>query len=90
METVLGIVWFLIIGACSIGLVVGSILLIVHGFKKDTTWGVINLLVPFGAIVFMFKYPDEAEPGRKITIISFLGLIAGLAISVAIGSAMGT
>ena len=90
MEAIIAIALTLITTACSIGLVVGSILLVVHGFKKDTTWGVINLLVPFGAIVFMFKYPDEAEPGRKITIISFLGLIAGLAISVAIGSAMGT
>ena len=86
METVLGIVWFLIIGACSIGLVVGSILLVVHGFKKDTTWGVINLLVPFGAIVFMFKYPDEAEPGRKITLISLIGLIATIALTGIIGS----
>ena len=86
MEAIVGIAFFLILSASSIGLAVGSILLIVHGFKKDTTWGVINLLVPFGAIVFMFKYADEAEPGRKVTLISLMVLIASLAISVAIGS----
>jgi len=86
MEAIIAIALTLITTACSIGLVVGSILLIVHGFKKDTTWGVINLLVPFGAIVFMFKYPDEAEPGRKITLISLIGLIATIALTGIIGS----
>ena len=86
MEAIIAIAFTLITAACSIGLVVGSILLIVHGFKKDTTWGVINLLVPFGAIVFMFKYPDEAEPGRKITLISLIGLIATIALTGIIGS----
>ena len=69
MEALFGIVFLLVtIGSC-IGLFVGTIMLIVHGFKKDTTWGLINLLVPFGMFVFMFKYPDEAQPGKKITII---------------------
>ncbi len=86
MEAIIAIAFTLITAACSIGLVVGSILLIVHGFKKDTTWGVINLLVPFGAIVFMFKYPDEAEPERKITLISLIGLIATIALTGIIGS----
>ena len=67
MEALFGIVFLLVtIGSC-IGLFVGTIMLIVHGFKKDTTWGLINLLVPFGMFVFMFKYPDEAQPGKKIT-----------------------
>ena len=88
MEAIIAIAFTLITAACSIGLVVGSILLIVHGFKKDTIWGLINLLVPFGMFVFMFKYPDEAQPGKKITITSLLLLIATLAVSVAIGSAL--
>ena len=88
MEALFGIVFLLVtIGSC-IGLFVGTIMLIVHGFKKDTTWGLINLLVPFGMFVFMFKYPDEAQPGKKTTITSLLLLIASLAGSVAIGSAL--
>jgi hypothetical protein len=88
MEALFGIVFLLVtIGSC-IGLFVGTIMLIVHGFKKDTTWGLINLLVPFGMFVFMFKYPDEAQPGKKITIISLLLLIASMAVSLAIGSAL--
>ncbi|MBA4717215.1 MAG: hypothetical protein ACJ0IZ_03870 [Verrucomicrobiales bacterium] len=74
MEALLGITAFLLL-PFSIGACVGSIMLIVHGFKKDTTWGILNLLVPFAAIVFMFKYPEEAQPGRKITLISLVGLL---------------
>tara|TARA_B100001029_G_C14989447_1_gene411113 strand:- start:697 stop:966 length:270 start_codon:yes stop_codon:yes gene_type:complete len=88
MEALLGIVYLLVVVGSSIGVCVGSIMLIVHGFKKDTSWGLINLLVPFGMFVFMFKYPDEAQPGKKITITSLLLLIATLAVSVAIGSAL--
>ena len=88
MEALLGIVYLLVVVGSSIGVCVGSIMLIVNGFKKDTTWGLINLLVPFGMFVFMFKYPDEAQPGKKTTITSLLLLIASLAGSVAIGSAL--
>ena len=86
MEALLGIFFLLVIIGSSIGATVGSIMLIVHGFNKDTTWGLINLLVPFGMFVFMFKYPDEAEPGRKITLISLIGLIATIALTGIIGS----
>ena len=88
MEALFGIVFLLVTIGSSIGVFVGTIMLIVHGFKKDTTWGLINLLVPFGVVVFMFKYPDEAQPGKKITIISILLLIASMAVSLAIGSAL--
>ena len=88
MEALFGIVFLLVTIGSSIGVFVGTIMLIVHGFKKDTTWGLINLLVPFGMFVFMFKYPDEAQPGKKITIISLLLLIASMAVSLAIGSAL--
>ena len=88
MEAILGIFFLLVIIGSCIGATVGSIMLIVHGFKKDTSWGLINLLVPFGMFVFMFKYPDEAQPGKKTTITSLLLLIASLAGSVAIGSAL--
>jgi len=88
MEALFGIVFLLVTIGSSIGVFVGTIMLIVHGFKKDTTWGLINLLVPFGMFVFMFKYPDEAQPGKKITIISILLLIASMAVSLAIGSAL--
>ena len=46
MEALLGIFFLLVIIGSSIGATVGSIMLIVHGFNKDTTWGLINLLVP--------------------------------------------
>lgn len=88
MEALLGIVFLLVIIGSGIGVTVGSIMLIVHGFKKDTTWGLINLLVPFGMFVFMFKYPDEAQPGKKITITSLLLFIASMAVSLAIGSTL--
>jgi len=67
---------------------VGAIMLIVHGFKKDTTWGIINLLVPFGFFVFMFKYPEEAQPGRKVTLIGLVGSIACLILTILTAPAM--
>ena len=88
MEALLGIFFLLVIIGSSIGATVGSIMLIVHGFKKDTTCGLIDLLVPFWMFVFMFKYADEALPGKKTTITSLMLLIASLAGSVAIDSAL--
>jgi len=71
-----------------IALIVGTIMLVVHGFKKDTTWGLINLLVPFGLVVFMFKFPDEAQPGRKITLIGLIGAIVCFGITILSASSM--
>ena len=64
---------------------VGAIMLIVHGFKKDTTWGLINLLVPFGFFVFMF---EEAQPGRKVTLIGLIGSIVCLVLTILTAPAM--
>ena len=63
-------------------------MLICHGFKKDTTWGVCNLLVPFASLVFMFKFwKDEAQPGGKVTLIAIVGVIVCLVIALVAGGA---
>ena len=70
-----------------IALFVGQIMLIVSGFKKDTTWGVCNLLVPFASLVFMIKFwKDEAQPGGKVVLISLIGTIVCVIISLVAAS----
>ena len=85
MLFIAGIAAFLII-AFYIMLLVGQIMLICHGFKKDTTWGVCNLLVPFASLVFMFKFwKDEAQPGGKVTLIAIVGIIVCIVIALVAG-----
>ena len=87
MLFIAGIAAFLIV-AFYIMLLVGQIMLICHGFKKDTTWGVCNLLVPFASLVFMFKFwKDEAQPGGKVTLIAIVGVIVCLVIALVAGGA---
>ena len=87
MLFIAGIAAFLII-AFYIMLLVGQIMLICHGFKKDTTWGVCNLLVPFASLVFMFKFwKDGAQPGGKVTLIAIVGVIVCLVIALVAGGA---
>jgi hypothetical protein len=57
--------------------VVLQIVLIVQGFKVSVKWGFINLLVPFGSLVFAF-----AKSGRRALAVVFL-------VSIVIGSACG-
>ncbi len=39
---------------------VGGILFLVRAFKVSVVWGLVCLLVPFGSVIFLFKYFDEA------------------------------
>ena len=85
MLFIAGIAAFLIV-VFYIMLLVGQIMLICHGFKKDTTWGVCNLLVPFASLVFMFKFwKDEAQPGGKVTLIAIVGIIVCTVIALVAG-----
>ena len=85
MLFIAGIAAFLIV-VFYIMLLVGQIMLICHGFKKDTTWGVCNLLVPFASLVFMFKFwKDEAQPGGKVTLIAIVGIIVCIVIALVAG-----
>ena len=60
---------------CSILCLVSGIMLIVKGFKQSTGWGLINLLVPFGVFFYMAKFWDDAKGAAKLFIISFIGYV---------------
>jgi len=51
------------------------IVMLVHGFKTSTKWGLICLLVPFGSLVFAFK--GFGGGNRRIAAFVFLLTIIG-------------
>ncbi len=59
------------------------IVMLVHGFKTSTKWGLICLLVPLGSLVFAFR--QFGGGGRRIAAFVFLlaivsgGVCAGVA-----------
>ena len=56
-------IWFIV---CFVGLLinmVGSILLLVAGFKTSVGWGLALIFIPGAALVFMFKHWDRAQVG---------------------------
>jgi hypothetical protein len=75
---VLGIALLVIAGLVS---VVGSIMWVVAAFRVSTTWGLLVLLVPFAAFVFLFMYWQESKK-------AFLVSAAALGIAVLAGVTM--
>ena len=50
------------------------VVMIVHGFKVAAKWGLVNLLVPLGSLVFAFAVSDR----RKLAVV-FAAAILGAA-----------
>lgn len=55
---------------CTVACVVIQVVMIVQGFKLSVKWGLVSLLVPFGALAFAF-----AKSGRRKLAVAFLALI---------------
>lgn len=81
--SVLGLLLLAIGGLLSL---VGGVMLVVAAFRVSAMWGLIVLLVPFGALVFVVMYWEDAKRGF------FVGLAgtgaAAIAFFAFVGSAM--
>jgi hypothetical protein len=53
----------LLILAGGITMLVGGIMILIAAFKESVMWGVLALLVPFAAFVFVFTHFAEAKKG---------------------------
>jgi FtsH-binding integral membrane protein len=77
------LILFIVSVVCWLVATVLHIVMLVHGFKTSTKWGLICLLVPFGSLVFAFK--RFGGGGRRIAAFVFLaamvagGICAGVA-----------
>ncbi len=58
-----------------VGMLVGGIWLLVVAFKTSVLWGVLSLLVPFAALVFVCKHWDVSKK-------PFLIQVGGIALAV--------
>jgi hypothetical protein len=54
----LGIALLIVAGVVSL---IGTVMLLIAAFRVSVTWGVVVLLVPFGALVFLIKYWQESK-----------------------------
>lgn len=74
--TTLGIILFLIASAMSL---VGAVMLIVAGFRESLPWGLVVTFVPFGVLVFAFKFWPQAKRGFLISLAgTVLGPVAAI------------
>ncbi len=77
------LILFLLSVVCWFFATVLHLVMLVHGFKTSTKWGLICLLVPLGSLVFAFK--RFGVGGRRIAAFVFLlaivsgGVCAGVA-----------
>ena len=69
------LILFVLSAFCWFVATVLHIVMLVHGFKTSTKWGLICLLVPFGSLVFAFK--QFGGGGRRIAAFAFLLAIIG-------------
>ena len=58
MMGILGLILMAVGGIIS---AVFGILLLIQAFKESVVWGLVYLLVPFGALVYVVKFWDQAE-----------------------------
>ncbi len=57
-------------------MLVGGVMMIVAAFRQGILWGLAYLLIPFAALVFLFKHWNEAKKGFFINLVgacAFLG-----------------
>ena len=58
MMGILGLILMAVGGIIS---AVFGILLLIQAFKESVVWGLVYLLVPFGALVYVVKFWDQAK-----------------------------
>lgn len=64
---------------------VGGLLLVIAGFRDSTKWGLLNLFVPFAALVFTFTHWTEAKKGFLMNVAGIV--LAPVAVIMIIGGA---
>jgi len=57
-------------------MLVGGLMMIVAAFRQSILWGLAYLLIPFAALVFLFKHWSEAKRGFFINLIGACGFVA--------------
>jgi len=57
------------------------ILLLIQAFKESVVWGLVYLLVPFGALVYIVKYWDQAKDLFLKSLIGGAVYLAGIGIA---------
>jgi hypothetical protein len=65
----------IVAGGLQLVILVGSIMLVVAGFRTSVWWGFGNLLIPFWQLVFTIKFWDQAKMGCLLQIIPFIVLV---------------
>ena len=65
---------------------VGGLLIVIAGFRDSTKWGLLNLFVPFAALVFTFTHWREAKQGFLMSLAG--GVLAPVAVMMIIGGAV--
>ncbi len=61
-----------------VAMLIGGIWLLVTAFKESVLWGVLSLLVPFAALVFVVKHWDVSKKPFLIQIGGVALVIAGV------------
>jgi hypothetical protein len=64
----------------------GGILLIVAGFRHSPVWGLVVLLVPFGALVFLVKFWPRGKTALMVQILGLL--VSGMGVAAGYSSGM--
>src|SRR4249920_422960 len=72
MDTIIGICMVISV----VVMLIGGVMMIVAAFRQSILWGLAYLLIPFAALVFLFKHWSEAKKGFFINLAgacAFLG-----------------
>jgi len=48
------------------------LLLVIQGFRTHWGWGLINLICPLAAILFLFKHPKQAKVGMLLYAVALI------------------
>ena len=64
-----------------VAMLVGGIWLLVAAFKTSVLWGVLSLLVPFAALVFVIKHWDVSKKPFLIQVGGIVLAVAGVMLS---------
>lgn len=67
-------------GLMGIGWVIAlvfGVMLLIQAFKVSVLWGLVYLFVPFGAIVFIVKFWDDAKRPFLMSLLSLPPILLG-------------
>ncbi len=56
---------------------VGSIMLLIHAFRKSVGWGLASLFIPFVLLVFTFMNWDDCKKGFLVSMAGIVILVVG-------------